>query len=170
MKKRTDTLPDDLRGLLNKLVDQVRESLENEVHLCTSWFLVHRPSNRLIPIGLPADCEWLKEEAGTAIRQIILDVRPKPDCVIFISVAWQTIVPDGHLDMEQLALTPVRDTPGAKHVVSFVVETRDGIWVAGPELEQTETRTTFGEVVWQRVEMQMGPLFGYLPPDKSQIN
>lgn len=171
MKDNLGSLPDDIKPLVSRLVDTVRNSLDDKEFIQPVWFMVDRRGERAMPIMAPFEDEKGKRKCIELVRHLVLAQQPEVDAVIFICEGWRKTETRGEPGYDDRK-TPVRDRIGALDVIMIMVETYDGIWVADPVVTgEPGFDRKLEDIEFHYMSALEGNLASYLPPrSKLDIN
>ena len=162
-------LPSTYRKIIDPLIATARGFLEAGQSLVPFAFVGSFSADRAIPIQIETGDDEAKDRSAQAIQKAATEVNA--DFIFTIMEAWG--LPRDKLTRHQEILDrygAIANSPYKIDTVSFVLETRYGIWMAQLPITPkapSKKRRTFGTVTLQFVDGAEGRFAGLLPAPKD---
>jgi len=178
MRNKTNlgTVPEDLVPLVKNLMWNLERMTKAGEYVEPVYFIISREQQEIVPIVTPFESPNMKYAVANMIRKIVKQESPKADCVIFMCEAWRKeYTKKKEEEWSAAALdrkTPIADRPGRVDIISIMIETYDGTWVAEPLITgDPGVPRTLSDISFERMDFFEGDMCGYLPPkNKTEIN
>ena len=159
-------LPAPFVPLVESMMETARQSLEKGEQLAPLAFIGRSATGELFPVSIDAGDVESKDLSARQIRLTAAMV--KADFVFSLMEAWA--LPKRLLGRHQAILDrygSIGNSPHKEDVVSFSLETRQGIWVGSAAIKPkppSKKRRTFGQVDFIFADGVEGRFVGLLPP------
>ena len=158
-------LPPDYRKVIDPLIATARGFLEAGQSLVPFAFVGSFSAGQAIPIRIETGDEEAKDQSAEAIQRAAAET--SADFIFTIMEAWG--LPKDKLSRHQEILDrygSIANSPYKVDTVSFVLETRFGIWMAQLPIKQkapSKKKRTFGAATLQFVDGAEGRFAHLLP-------
>lgn len=159
-------LPAPFVPLVESMMATARQSLENGEQLAPLAFIGRSTTGELFPVSIDAGDVESKDLSARQIRLTAAMV--KADFVFSLMEAWA--LPKRLLGRHQEILDrygSIGNSPHKEDVVSFSLETRQGVWVGSAAIKPkppSKKKRTFGQVDFIYADGVEGRFVGLLPP------
>ena len=159
-------LPSQFVALVESLMSTARQNLERGEQLAPLAFVGRSSTGELFPVAIETGDIESKDLSANQIRLTAAMV--KADFVFSLMEAWA--LPKRLLARHQEILDrygSIGNSPHKEDVVSFSLETRQGVWVGSAAIKPkppSKKKRTFGQVDFIYGDGVEGRFVGFLPP------
>lgn len=165
------SLPNAYLEMVEIAVDATRSAMEIGLPVVTHAVVGNTKTGKIYPIFYSPMSDADKDAAAHAIQMIA--AMEEANFILQVSESWR-LRSDKAQQFEEICQRygSIGASPFAIDICSFVVETREGTWIAYPEIRRkgkSNNKRTFGNVKFMRNEVE-GRFANLLPPLETTQN